>query len=123
MHQSLLKPQAGQKRPILSFSGSDQAKSTLWHADLPVPMCLASGFPNAHNACGSQMMKAGLDAVIGTFAAQPEVVGQLWDRLLSAVVVQPFTAQEHAMLGATIHYDITYQLREIEVSSQSHHRA
>ena len=61
-------------------------------------------------------MKARLDEVIGTFAAQPETSGQIWDRLLSAVVVQPFTPQDNTMLGPSIHYDITYQLQEIEVT-------
>ena len=61
-------------------------------------------------------MKARLDEVIGTFAAQPETSPQIWDRLLSAVVVQPFTPQDNTMLGPSIHYDITYQLQEIEVT-------
>ncbi len=62
-----------------------------------------------------QVMKAALDEVIGTFAAQPGTAGQLWERLLSAVVVQPFTPPDHPHLGSSLHYDITYQLQEIEV--------
>ncbi|KAK9817460.1 hypothetical protein WJX74_003584 [Apatococcus lobatus] len=67
-----------------------------------------------------QVMKARLDEVIGAFASQPEVAGQIWDRLLAAVVVQPFTPQEPTMLGPSIHYDITYQLQEIEAKEQDY---
>lgn len=81
-------------------------------------MLAYANLPMTSSPIGLQVMKARLDEAIGTFAAQPEKAGQIWDRLLAAVVVQPFSPQDHTMLGPSVHYDLTYQLQEIEVKMQ-----
>ena len=61
-----------------------------------------------------QELKAALDGAIEAIAARPDQAGPLWNRLLQAVVVQggpsPVTAAPPLP-----HYDLTYQLNEIEV--------
>ena len=61
--------------------------------------------------CTTQDVKAALDDAIASFARRPDLAAALWERLLQAVVVAPGGMDE----GPVAHYDITYQLNEIEV--------
>ncbi|KAK9829639.1 hypothetical protein WJX72_007011 [[Myrmecia] bisecta] len=67
-----------------------------------------------------QELKAALDEAIAAFASKPEFAGQLWERLVSAVVVQPLTPADTQMAGPLPRYDITYQLHEIEARAEDY---
>lgn len=69
-----------------------------------------------------QSLKAALDSAIASIARRPDLAAALWDRLLAAVVVQPYAAPG-AMdtAGAAVpRYDLVFQLNEIESRAEDY---
>ncbi|KAK9788145.1 hypothetical protein WJX73_001060 [Symbiochloris irregularis] len=66
-----------------------------------------------------QELKAALDEALAAMAPRSDAKA-MWERLLSAVVVQPFPAPDATMqaMGVVPQCDIIYQLHEIEMRTQ-----
>ncbi len=54
-----------------------------------------------------------MDASLAALARRRDIVQQLWDRLMMAVVVQPAADQPNML--TVPRYDMTFQLHEVEV--------
>ena len=61
-----------------------------------------------------QELKAALDNALAAFAKHGDAL-PMWDRLLQAVVVQPFPSPDSLQTSLVPYCDISYQLHEIEV--------
>ena len=72
-----------------------------------------------------QKLKASLDRAIASLARYDALVGQLWDRLLGAVVVRkdPLRSNGQTAKPIPVKYDLTYQLNEIEARAEEYEEA
>ena len=67
-----------------------------------------------------QTLKAALDAAIASIARRADLAAALWDRLLAAVVVQPYAGAMDAAGAGVPRYDLVFQLNEIESRAEDY---
>lgn len=71
-----------------------------------------------------QELKASLDEAIAAVARRPDLAAALWERLLSAVVVLPYSGTTFPDSGGSLaRYDLAYQLNEIEARAEDYTEA